>query len=92
MVVFCVLAGVFELYFVLKAKSMIVAAVMHGTINAVAGMTIYFTLGGNDFLNGMMGLSGFIVMAVAIVCLWIYDRFISKDRIFSQTLGASLDC
>ena len=91
MVVFCVLAGVIELYFVLKTKSMIVAAVMHGTINAVAGMTIYFTLGGNDFINGMTGLSGFIVMVLVIVCLWVYDRYVSKERIFSSTLGASLD-
>ena len=91
MVAFCVLMGIIELYFVLKTKSMIVAAVMHGTINAVAGVVIYFTLGGNDFLNGMTGLSGFIVMAFAIVCLWVYDHFISKDHIFSQTLGASLD-
>ena len=91
MVAFCVLVGIIELYFVLKTKSMIVAAVMHGTINAVSGMTIYFTLGGNDFLNGMVGLSGFIVMALVIVCLWIYDHSISKDHIFSRTLGVSLD-
>lgn len=90
MVVFCVLAGVIELYFVLKSKSMIVAAIMHGTINAVAGMTIYFTLGGNDFLNGMTGLSGFIVMVVTILCIWIYDKYIAKDNILSMTLGDSL--
>ncbi len=89
MVVFCVLAGVLELYFVLKTKSMIVAAIMHGTINAVAGTTIYFTLGGNVFLNGMTGLSGFIVMAVTILVIWMYDR--SRDRIFSKTLGESLE-
>ena len=91
MVVFCVLMGVIELYFVLKTKSMIVAAIMHGTINALAGIVIYFTLGGNDFLNGMVGLSGFIVMVLVIVCLWVYDHFISKDHIFSLTLGVSLD-
>ena len=91
MVVFCVLAGILELYFVLKTKSMIVAAIMHGTINAVAGVVIYFTLGGNDFLNGMVGLSGFIVMTLVIVGLWVYDHFISKDHIFSRTLGVSLD-
>ena len=90
MVVFCVLAGVIELYFVLKSKSMIVAAIMHGTINAVSGMTIYFTLGGNDFLNGMAGLSGFITMAVTIVCIWVYDKFVSKDNILSMTLGDSI--
>lgn len=91
MVVFCVLAGIIELYFVLKTKSMIVAAIMHGTINAVAGMTIYFTLGGNDFLNGMTGLSGFIVMAVAILCIWIYDKTISKDHLCAMTLGEALE-
>ena len=91
MVVFCVLAGILELYFVLKTKSMMVAAIMHGTINAVAGMTIYFTLGGNDFLNGMTGLSGFIVMAVAILCIWIYDKTISKDHLCVMTLGEALE-
>ena len=57
MVGMCILLGIIELYFVLKSKSMVVAAILHGTINAVSGMTIYFTLGGNDFLNGMTGLS-----------------------------------
>ena len=91
MVVFCILLGVIELYFVLKSKSMIVAAILHGTINAVSGMTIYFILGGNDFLNGMPGLSGFIVMAVTILCIWIYDKYISKDNICTMTLGASIE-
>lgn len=91
MVVFCVLAGVLELYFVLKTKSMIVAAVMHGTINAVAGMPIYFILGGNDFLNGMTGLSGFIVMAVAILFIWIYDKYVSKDFLLAKTIGEALE-
>ena len=90
MVVFCILLGIIELYFVLKTKSMIVAAIMHGTVNAVSGMVIYFTLGGNDFLNGMSGLSGFIVMGVTILCIWIYDKYISKDNIFSMTLGEAL--
>ena len=91
MVVMCILLGVIELYFVLKSKSMIVAAIMHGTINALAGVVIYFTLGGNDFVNGMPGLSGFIVMALTIVCLWIYDKYIAKENIFSMTLGESLE-
>ena len=91
MVAFCVLAGVLELYFVLKTKSMIVAAVMHGTINAVAGITIYFTLGGNDFLNGMPGLAGFITMALTIFGIWVYDKYISKEGLLSKTLGESLE-
>ena len=91
MVVMCIFLGIIELYFVLKTKSMIVAAVLHGTINALSGTVIYFTLGGNDFLNGMPGLAGFITMALAILGIWIYDKYIAKDGIFSQTLGASLE-
>lgn len=91
MVVMCILLGVIELYFVLKTKSMVVAAIMHGTVNAVAGTVIYFTLGGNDFLNGMAGLSGFIVMGLTILCIWIYDKFISKDNLCAMTLGEALE-
>ena len=91
MIVMCILLGIIELYFVLKAKSMIVAAIMHGTVNALAGTVIYFTLGGNDFLNGMPGLSGFIAMALVILGIWAYDKFISKEGICSETLGASLE-
>ena len=91
MVVVCILLCVIELYFVLKSKSMVVAAIMHGTFNAVSGMTIYFTLGGNDLLNGMTGLAGFTVMAVTIICIWIYDKHIAKDSIFGMTLGESLE-
>lgn len=90
MVVMCVLLGVIELYFVLKSKSMVVATIMHGTFNAVSGLAIYFVLGGNDFLNGMTGLSGFIVMVLTIICIWIYDKYISKDNILSMTLGEAI--
>ena len=90
MVVMCILLGVIELYFVLKSKSMVVAAIMHGTFNAVSGIPIYFILGGNDFLNGMPGLSGFIVMAITILCIWIYDKYISKENLCSMTLGEAL--
>ena len=91
MVGMCIMLGIIELYFVLKSNSMVVAAILHGTINAVSGMTIYFTLGGNDFLNGMAGLSGFIVMAVTILCIWIYDKRVSKENLFGMTLGEALE-
>ena len=91
MVVFCILMGIIELYFVVKTKSMIPAAVIHGTVNAVSGMVIYFILGGNDFLNGITGLAGFITMALAILGIGIYDRWISKERLFGKTLRESLE-
>ena len=91
MVVLCTLLCVIVLYFVLKAKSMIVAAIFHGTVNAIAGMTVLFVHGGNDFLNGMTGLAGFIVMAATILCIWVYDKHIAKDNIFAMTLGEALE-
>lgn len=91
MVVVCILMGIIELYFVLKTKSMIVAAIMHGTFNAVSGMVIFFTFGGNDFLNGTHGLTGFIVMALTILCIWVYDRFVSKENLCLMTLGEALE-
>lgn len=91
MVVMCILLGVIELYFVLKTKSMVIAAIIHGTFNAICGLVIYFVQGGNDFLNGMTGLAGFITMGGGILCLWIYDRCIAKEGIFAQTIGESLE-
>ena len=91
MVVMCVLLGIIELYFVLKSKSMIPAAILHGTFNAVSGLAIYLTLGGNDFLNGMTGLSGFIVMALTILCIWVYDKHIAKEHLCDMTLGEALE-
>ena len=91
MVAMCILLGIIELYFVLKAKSMIVAAIMHGAVNALAGTYIFFTYGGNSLLNGMAGLSGFIVMAFVILCIRLYDKHISKDNICSMTLGEALE-
>ena len=38
MVLFCILGGIIELYFVLKSGSMWAAVFIHGTINALAGM------------------------------------------------------
>lgn len=91
MVAVCILMGVTELYFVLKTRSMVVAAIMHGTFNAISGMVIFYVRGGNDLVNGMPGLSGLIVMALAIACIALYDRYISRDNISRMTLGEALE-
>ena len=91
MVIFCVLASFVEVYFVLKAKSVFPAAIFHGTINAVAGLNVLLIKGGNDLINGASGLSGFIVMAVVIAIIYVFDRYVLKDNIFSKTIGEVLD-
>ena len=91
MVIFCVLASFVEVYFVLKAKSVFPAAIFHGTINAVAGLNVLLIKGGNDLINGASGLSGFIVMAVVIAIIYVFDRYVLKDNVFSKTIGEVLD-
>lgn len=91
MVIFCVLASFVELYFVLKAKSVYPAAIFHGTINAVAGLNVLLINGGNDLLNGACGLSGFIVITIVIAIIYVFDKYVCKDNIFSKTIGEVLD-
>lgn len=91
MVIFCVLVSFVELYFVLKAKSVYPAAIFHGTLNAVAGLNLLLIKGGNDLLNGVCGLSGFIVIAIVIAIIYVFDRYVCKDNIFSKTIEEVLD-
>ena len=74
MCVFCVLIGVMELWIVLKTGSVIPAAIMHGTVNAISGATLFLVYGGSDLTVGMTGLSGFIAMTIVIAVIWLYDR------------------
>ena len=91
MVIFCVLVSFVELYFVLKAKSVYPAAIFHGTINAIAGLNVLLIKGGNDLLNGATGLSGFIVISIVIVVIYVFDRYVCKDNIFTKTIGEALN-
>ena len=91
MVILSVLLSFVELYFVLKAKSVYPAAIFHGTINAVAGLNVFLIKGGNDLLNGMPGLSGFIVISIVIIVIYLFDKYVCKDNIFIKTIGEVLD-
>lgn len=74
------LAPIFS-YIRLKANSVIAAAIMHGTLNATAGLSIVFVKGGNDLTVGIVGLAGFIVFACVNTALIVYDRFLTKKPI-----------
>jgi ABC-type antimicrobial peptide transport system ATPase subunit len=60
---------------------------MHGTMNAVAGISIMLIEGGNDLTVGIAGLSGFITIAIFILGFFLYDYYISKDRIFVHNIS-----
>ena len=86
MVAFCLLFTPMLMYFRQKSGSVIVPAIMHGTFNAVAGISAVVITPANDLLYGGPGLAGFIVLLVVDVCLWLYDKYGSKERIFSALL------
>lgn len=69
MVVFCVLLAPIIGWFRLRARSVLAAALFHGGINASAGFTLVYTLGGNDLIKGPTGLVGFAVLLAFNVAL-----------------------
>jgi membrane protease YdiL (CAAX protease family) len=73
MTVLCVLLAPIFGYVRVKARSVIAAAIVHGTFNATYGLSIVLIRGGNDLTTGVTGLPGFVVLAVVILILWWYD-------------------
>lgn len=90
MVIWCILLSPIFTYFTIRARSVIVAAVMHGTLNASVGIPIMVVKGGNDLTTGMTGLPGFITLAVAILILVVYDRKISGANITRTSIAETL--
>jgi membrane protease YdiL (CAAX protease family) len=68
-------------YIRLKARSVIASSVFHGTINAVPLLAVLLITGGNDLTVGITGLAGIIVFALVDICLFIFDRFITKEPV-----------
>jgi uncharacterized protein len=87
MTFWCILLTPLFVYFTIKAKSVIAAAIMHGTLNATAGIAIMVIDGGNDLTVGMTGLAGFISLIVVLVLLFIYDNKISKEKIMTNKIS-----
>ena len=45
------------------------------------------TDGGNDLTVGLTGLAGFIALTIVLICLFIYDYFISKEKILINKIN-----
>lgn len=74
MVAFCVLITPLMLLIREKSGSVVMAAVAHGTVNALAGLSILYLSGYNDLLCGFPGLAGFIVLAVVDVLIFFFRK------------------
>jgi membrane protease YdiL (CAAX protease family) len=90
MVVLCIIITPIVMYFTIKAKSVIAAAILHGTMNATATISIIPVTGGNDLLVGMTGVAGMIAMLLVIAGIWFYDQYISRDKILTKIIYQSM--
>lgn len=86
MVIMCMALTPMFLYFRQKSGSVVVPAIMHGTINAVVGISNLFVAPANDLLIGGPGLAGIVVMVSFDLLLYLYDHYVSKDCIFSSRI------
>lgn len=74
MTVFTTLYTPLICYARIKGKSVIAAAIMHGSLNGTAGLAFILIAGGDDLTNGVLGLAGFIVLALANLILFVWIR------------------
>lgn len=84
MTAFCVLFAPVISYVRLRAKSVIAAAVLHGSFNGLAGLAVLFIAGGSDLTTGVLGLPGMIVFLVLNGLIVLHDRYVAKDRILTD--------
>jgi hypothetical protein len=75
------------IYIVIKSKSVITAAIFHGCLNAIAGIGILYLVGGNDLINGTTGLAGFIAILLINFLFYFYDKYITKENVFTRVIG-----
>ena len=84
MIIWCVLLAPIFSYVRLKAKSVIAAAIIHGSLNGTSGLAIMIVKGGNDLLVGITGLAGFLVLILVNIGIFFYDHFLSKEPIIMR--------
>ena len=89
MVILCILLSPMMAYIVIKSKSVITAAIYHGSVNAIAGISVLYLVGGNDLTNGLTGAAGFIALIIVNLAFFLFDRFVTKENIFTKAVGES---
>lgn len=73
------LAPIFS-YVRIKARSVIAAAVLHGSLNATAGLAIMVVKGGDDLTTGMTGVAGFITLGVVNIAILVHRTYNRGSR------------
>lgn len=87
MMLFCAALTPLIQYIRLKSRSLIPAAIMHGTLNATIGISNLLIDNFNDLLCGGPGLAGILVILSLDILLFLFDRHITKDRLFTSPIN-----
>ena len=87
MIIWCILFTPIIQYIRIKSKSVIAAAIFHGTLNAGAGLSLMYIDNFNDLLGGSAGLTGFIVLLIINCTLFAIDKWMTKENIFTLPIA-----
>ncbi len=72
MIAFCMLFTPVMVFIREKSGSVIMAAIAHGTLNALAGISIMYLAGYKELVGSITGIAGFIVLAVADLLIFLF--------------------
>lgn len=87
MTAWCILLAPLFTYITIKAKSVIAASILHGTINAFAGVPIMVIMGGDDLLVGFTGLAGFVALFIVLAGFFLFDKHITGENIMGSPIS-----
>jgi membrane protease YdiL (CAAX protease family) len=76
MISFCLLLSPLLSFIRLRSKSVVAAAILHGSLNATGGLPIMVLKGGNDLIIGVTGVAGFIVLLMIDLLIFFSYRSI----------------
>jgi len=71
-------------YVTVKSRSVLAAAIIHGTLNATASIPLLVIVGGNDLTVGITGLAGFVVLAIINLGIFVFERSRAGAEITAQ--------
>jgi membrane protease YdiL (CAAX protease family) len=87
MILFSILLSPIFGYVRLKSKSVIAAAVIHGSLNGTAGLSIMVVKGGTDLIVGVTGAAGLAVLIIVNLCIFVFDRSI-RGKTVNEMIGS----
>jgi membrane protease YdiL (CAAX protease family) len=79
MILFCLFYTPILIFVRIRARSVIAAAVMHGSINASWGLSVMLLSGGSDLIVGVAGIAGLAVLALVDLVLFLSRRAPADD-------------